>query len=101
MNLPFPSLRELKARAQKLKPVIHVGHDGLTEKLFSALDQALTDHGLVKIRFTDHKSERKALTTQILERCKARPILLVGHTATIYRAAQAQPSREEESSRTS
>jgi RNA-binding protein len=101
MNPQSPTLRELKARAQKLKPVIHVGHDGVTEKLISALDQALDDHGLVKIRFTDHKAERKALTTQILEQCNARPVLLVGHTATIFRAAKNQPVGDEESSRTS
>ena len=42
MNTPAqPTLRELKARAQKLKPVIHVGHDGLTDSLLAALDQAL------------------------------------------------------------
>ncbi|MGA1540591.1 MAG: YhbY family RNA-binding protein, partial [Chthoniobacterales bacterium] len=57
-----PTLRELKSRSQKLKPVIHVGHDGITDAVISALDQALGDHGLVKVRFTDHKSERKQLT---------------------------------------
>jgi glyoxylase-like metal-dependent hydrolase (beta-lactamase superfamily II) len=33
MTTTAPAMRELKARAQKLKAVIHVGHDGLTEIL--------------------------------------------------------------------
>jgi len=81
-----PTLRELKARSQKLKPVIHVGHDGVTDALTSALDQALADHGLVKVRFTDHKSERKQLAADLSARTSSRQILLVGHTVTLYRA---------------
>ena len=80
-----PTLRELKARSQKLKPVIHVGHDGITDAVVAALDQALSDHGLVKVRFTDHKSERKQLAADLAARTNSRQILLVGHTATLYR----------------
>jgi RNA-binding protein len=86
-----PTLRELKSRSQKLKPVIHVGHDGITDALLAALDQTLTDHGLVKVRFTDHKSERKQLTAELAARTSSRQILLVGHTVTLYRMPQ-QPS---------
>jgi RNA-binding protein len=81
-----PTLRELKARSQKLKPVVHVGHDGITDAVVTALDQALTDHGLVKVRFTDHKSERKQLASDLATRTSARRILVVGHTVTLYRA---------------
>jgi RNA-binding protein len=81
-----PTLRELKARSQKLKPVVHVGHEGITDSLIAALDQALTDHGLVKVRFTDHKAERKALAAELSTRTDSRRILLVGHTVTLYRA---------------
>ena len=81
-----PTLRELKSRSQKLNPVIHVGHDGITDALLAALDQALADHGLVKVRFTDHKSERKQLAADLATRTNSRQILLVGHTVTLYRA---------------
>ena len=81
-----PTLRELKARSQKLKPVIHVGHDGITDAVVTALDQALADHGLVKVRFTDHKAERKALAAELSTRTDSRRILLVGHTVTLYRS---------------
>lgn len=82
-----PSLRELKARSQKLRPVVHVGHDGVTDALVAAVDQALADHGLIKVRFTDHKSERKQLAAALSQRTASRQILLVGHTVTLFRAA--------------
>jgi RNA-binding protein len=85
VNQPEPTLRQLKARAQKLRPVIHLGHDGITDALAAALDQALADHGLVKVRFADHKSERKPLSAELATRTKSRQILLVGHTVTLYR----------------
>lgn len=88
-----PTLRELKARSQKLKPIIHVGHDGITDSLIAAVDQALSDHGLVKIRFTDHKSERKQLTAELSTRTNSRQILLVGHTVTLYRTPLDKSSR--------
>jgi RNA-binding protein len=88
-----PTLRELKARSQKLKPVIHVGHDGATEALITALDHALADHGLVKVRFTDHKSERKQLASDLAARTSSRQILLVGHTVTLYRTPLDKSSR--------
>jgi RNA-binding protein len=90
-----PKLRELKARSQKLKPVIHIGHDAVTDAVLAALDQALADHGLVKVRFTDHKSERKALAADLSTRTNSRQILLVGHTVTLYRTPvdRAVPAR--------
>jgi len=88
-----PTLRELKARSQKLKPVIHVGHDGIKDALIAAVVQALSDHGLVKIRFTDHKSERKQLTAELSTRTNSRQILLVGHTVTLYRTPLDKSSR--------
>ena len=88
-----PTLRELKARSQKLKPVIHVGHDGATDALITALDHALADHGLVKVRFTDHKSERKRLAADLAARTSSRQILLVGHTVTLYRTPLDKSSR--------
>lgn len=88
-----PTLRELKARSQKLKPIIHVGHDGITDSLIAAVDQALSDHGLVKIRFTDHKSERKQLTAELSTHTNSRQILLVGHTVTLYRTPLDKSSR--------
>lgn len=80
-----PTTRELKARAQKLKPVIHIGREGLSDNLVTAMDQALGDHGLVKVRFTEWKDQRKELAAELAARTSSRLVLLVGHTATFHR----------------
>lgn len=85
-----PNTRELKSRSQLLKPVIHVGHEGLSVKLIAALDQALADHELVKVRFTDHKDQRKQLASEMAVKTGSRPILQVGHTVTLYRRKPVQ-----------
>jgi RNA-binding protein len=88
-----PTFRELKARSQKLNPIIHVGHDGITDALVAALDRALADHGLIKVRFTDHKSERKQLAGALVAQTSSRKILQVGHTVTLYRTPLDKSSR--------
>lgn len=89
MSTSEPSLRVLKARAQKLKPVVLVGHDGLSDSLVAALERALDDHELVKVRFGDHKSARKELSAELAARTSSRRVLLVGHTVTLFRSKQA------------
>ena len=54
--------RELKARAQKLEPVVKLGHAGLSEAFLKSMETALATHGLVKMKFTDFKEERKTLS---------------------------------------
>jgi RNA-binding protein YhbY len=73
-------------------PLIARATEGI-EALIAALDQALTDHGLVKVRFTDHKAERKQLASDLATRTSARQILLVGHTVTLYRTPATKQDR--------
>jgi RNA-binding protein len=77
--------RELKARAQRLEPVVKLGHGGMSDAFLRSLDEALTQHGLVKMKFTDHKEERKVLAPQIAERTGSTLVAQVGNVAVFYR----------------
>lgn len=79
-------LRSLKARAQKLEPVIKVGRAGVTEGLVTSLDQALARHELVKVKFVEFKEEKDALAAGLAARTGSRLIWRVGHVAVLYRA---------------
>jgi RNA-binding protein len=81
--------RELKARAQLLDAMLKLGHAGVTDAFLASLGHALDHHGLVKIRFTDFKEEKKRLAVEIAERTGAELIARVGNVAVYYR----QPSR--------
>ncbi len=63
--------RELRARAQLLDPLLKLGHAGLTDAFVQALSEALDHHRLVKVRFTDHKEEKKSLAVEIATRTGA------------------------------
>ncbi|MCP5522712.1 MAG: YhbY family RNA-binding protein [Verrucomicrobiales bacterium] len=78
-------LRQLKGRAQLLEPVVKVGKAGLSPEFFTALDEALTRHELVKVKFEHHKDQKKALAPEMAIRTDSHLIQRVGNVAILYR----------------
>ena len=85
-SLTNAKIRELKARGQLLKPVLKVGHDGLSPQFIAALDTELTRHELVKVKFSDFKDQKKELAPQLAEKTGSELILRVGNVAVLFRA---------------
>lgn len=79
------SLRELKSRAQLLKPTLKLGKSGASPKFLSELENLLNRHQLVKIRFEGFKDERKTLSKELAATTGAALIQQVGHTAVFHR----------------
>lgn len=77
--------RQLKMRAQKLEPALKIGHAGVTPGFIAGLSEALNQHGLVKVRFGDFKTEKKALAPQIAEQSGSELIMRVGNVAVFFR----------------
>jgi RNA-binding protein len=86
-----PNLRELKSRAQLIKPTIRLGKAGLTPEFLAAFDEALRHTPLLKLKFEDFKDERKTLSRELAERTGSQLVQQVGHTAVFFRAP-AQPA---------
>lgn len=78
--------RDLKARAQRLEPIVKLGHGGMSDAFIHSLDEALTQHGLVKMKFADFKEEKKTLAPQIAERTSSEIVMQVGNVAVFYRS---------------
>jgi len=85
-TLTNAKIRELKARAQLMKPTLKVGHDGLSTQFIAALDEALKHHDLVKVKFSDFKEDKKTLSPQLAEKTGSELIMRVGNVAVLYRA---------------
>jgi RNA-binding protein len=83
--------RALKARAQRLEPTLRLGHSGASEAFLGSLDEALSLHGLVKIRFADFKEEKKTLAPQLAEKTRSELIMRVGNTAVYCRPKPDEP----------
>ena len=87
MPLTNPEIRQLKAKAQHLEPVVRVGKGGLTAAVLQSIEQALTARELIKIRLDHDREERDALAGQVAEATGATLIMQVGKVAVFYRPA--------------
>lgn len=76
--------RYLRGLAHTLEPVVQVGHGGVSEGVVAAVDQALTDHELIKVRLHEPEDKR-AMAEEIARASRAVLCGLVGHTAILYR----------------
>ena len=77
---------QLKKLAHKLKPVVLVGQKGLSDTLLQAVDKALEDHELIKIKFIDFKDEKIDLINKIVQATDSALVNVIGNIAIIYRA---------------
>lgn len=78
--------KELKANSHKLKPVVIIGSQGLTDNVQKEIATALEAHELIKIRINARDDEaRQAMTQAILDEHDATLVNQIGHIAVIYR----------------
>jgi RNA-binding protein len=77
-------MKDFRAQAHHLEPLVQIGHQGLHEAAFSAVTQALRDHELIKVRL--HEPEDKHTMAQALaDATKSALCGLVGHTVILYK----------------
>jgi RNA-binding protein len=91
MSLTNPQIRHLKALAQHLEPVLHLGKNGMSEAFLKSLDEALARHELVKVKFSAFKEEKKELSPIIAEKSGSHLITRVGNVLVLFRE-QPNPS---------
>ena len=81
--------RFLRARAHNLKPVVSLGNAGLSDAVLEEINTSIAHHELMKVKLgAADKGLKLSLLQQICEKTKSQEINLVGHIATIYRAAK-------------
>ncbi len=82
----------LRRIAHDLRPVVHVGKQGLTPNALSTIDQALAAHELIKIKFLDFQDEKHDLADQIAEQLRSELVGIVGNVVIMYRR-QSDPDK--------
>jgi RNA-binding protein len=79
-------LKKLKQSAHHLKPIIQVGHKGITESLVNETNIALDVHECIKIKVSGwEKDDRNQMIESLCQQLKAIFIQNIGHTFVIYR----------------
>ncbi len=86
-RLPPKKLRELRAKAHALKPVVWLSQHGMSEGALREVERALSAHELIKIHApTDDRQARVALLESICRDLDAEPVQIIGKTLVAYRA---------------
>jgi RNA-binding protein len=79
-------IKQLRAIGHKLKPVVTIAGNGLTEGVIAELDRALNDHELIKIKLAVGSREaRSAVAAEICERSGAEMVQSIGNVMVILR----------------
>lgn len=75
----------LTRKAHLLQPVVHVGKAGMTEEVVAAIDRALEDHELIKVKFVNFKDEKADLAREVGTKIDATLVRVLGNIAIYYR----------------
>jgi RNA-binding protein len=82
--------RFLRAQAHGLHALVQVGEAGVTDAVILAVDSALRDHELIKVRL-HAPADKHALAAALAERTHAELCGVVGHTVILYRRDAERP----------
>jgi RNA-binding protein len=85
LSLGNAEIRNLKARAQRLKATLKVGKRALSAEFLQALDEALSHHELVKVKFDEFKDQKRELAPQLAEKTGSHLVTRVGNVVVLYR----------------
>ena len=86
MTITSKERAELRAEAHHLSPMVHIGHQGLTDTLFQAIDDALRTHELVKVALVKAADVKPQDASHALaEKLGADVVQTIGRTCTLYR----------------
>jgi RNA-binding protein len=84
--------RYLRSLGHELKVIVQVGKDGIDEGLVGAIDQALADHELIKIKVGDGAElDRHEAAELIASKTKSEVAQVLGNTVLLYRPHPEEP----------
>lgn len=84
--------RHLRALAHDLKPIVQVGKGGIDEGLIKAVDQALADHELIKVKVGENADlDRHEAADQLAAETHAEVAQVLGFTVLLYRPDPEDP----------
>lgn len=79
-------LRQYRAIAHKLSPIVTVAGAGLSDGVLAEFERALSDHELIKIKVAvGDREERNTLIDQLCSTAGAALVQRIGNTATLLR----------------
>ena len=85
--------RHLRALGHELKPIVQVGRDGIDDGVVAAIEQALVDHELVKVKLGEAAElDRHDAAAPIARRTGSEVAQVLGNTLLLYRPDPDDPA---------
>jgi len=85
--------RHLRSLGHELKPIVQIGRQGIDDGVVAAVEQALVDHELVKIKLGEAAGlDRHGAADAIAHRTGSEVAQVLGHTLLLYRAHPDDPT---------
>ena len=88
-------IRRLKAAAQRLDPLLKIGKAGLSDSFVQSVNDALSHHELVKIKFVEFKDQKKDLAPQLADKTASHLVMRVGNVMVLHRPTALKEDEEE------
>ena len=80
------ALRQLRALAHPLRPVVTVAGNGLSNTVLQEIERALSDHELIKVKIAvGDRVQRDTVVAALCEHSGAQLVQRVGNIATLIR----------------
>ena len=84
--------KQLRAMGHKLKPVVTIAGNGLSESVCEEVNRALNDHELIKIKLqVGDRDARQQLSAELCEKTQAELVQTIGAMILILRRTK-QPN---------
>jgi RNA-binding protein len=84
--------RHLRALGHALRPIVQVGKDGIDEGVIAAVEQALGDHELVKLKVGESAGlDRHDAAESLAQKTHSEVAQVLGNTVLLYRADPDDP----------
>jgi RNA-binding protein len=81
-------IKELKASAKTLEPVLRIGKNGITDSLILELKKHLKKKKLIKIKILKSArgmADKKAFVNEIAQKTESELIELIGYVFVLYK----------------
>jgi len=93
VSLTSKQRAHLRSLAHSLKPVVHIGHEGVTESLVASVLEAFNQRELLKVRVleTSPQEVREAANALVEAIPDAHVAQMIGRIAVLYRPDPEEP----------
>ena len=82
----------LRGLAHAMKPIVQIGKGGVDDGLITALDQALADHELVKVRVGESAGvDRHEVADELAAATRSEVAQVLGNIVLLYRPHPEEP----------